>query len=400
MSQSTPKRVLLIVTGGIAAYKALEVVRRLSEAGAAVRVVMTAAAQRFVTPLSFQALSGEPVHTDLLDERAEAAMGHIELARWAEIVVIAPASADFLARLRAGVADDLATTLCLATTAPLLVAPAMNQQMWQNAATAENLAVLRNRGIAIIGPAAGAQACGETGPGRLVEPEEIAAAVIAHFAGPVLANTRVVITAGPTQEAIDPVRYISNRSSGKMGYAVAAAAAAAGAEVTLISGPTNQQAPHSVRVIGVVTAAEMYDAVAGAIDAADIFIATAAVADYRVDEPATTKRKKRDDVLSLTLSPTQDILHSVTARPDPPFAVGFAAETDNLIANARSKLERKSLDMIAANIVGVEGVGFDSNDNELHVLWDGGESRLPRAPKAAIARQLIALVAERYHATG
>lgn len=400
MSQSTPKRVLLIVTGGIAAYKALEVVRRLSEAGAAVRVVMTAAAQRFVTPLSFQALSGEPVHTDLLDERAEAAMGHIELARWAEIVVIAPASADFLARLRAGIADDLATTLCLATTAPLLVAPAMNQQMWQNAATAENLAVLRNRGIATIGPAAGAQACGETGPGRLVEPDEIVAVVIAHFAGPVLANTRVVITAGPTQEAIDPVRYISNRSSGKMGYAVAAAAAAAGAEVTLISGPTNQQAPHSVRVIGVVTAAEMYDAVAGAIDAADIFIATAAVADYRVDEPATSKRKKRDDVLSLTLSPTQDILHSVTARPDPPFAVGFAAETDNLIANARSKLERKSLDMIAANIVGVEGVGFDSNDNELHVLWDGGESRLPRAPKAAIARQLIALVAERYHATG
>lgn len=400
MSQTTPKRVLLIVTGGIAAYKALEVVRRLSEAGAVVRVVMTAAAQRFVTPLSFQALSGEPVHCDLLDERAEAAMGHIELARWAEIVVIAPASADFLARLRAGLADDLATTLCLATTAPLLVAPAMNQQMWQNAATTENLAVLRNRGIAVIGPAEGAQACGETGPGRLVEADEIAAAVIAHFAAPVLANTRIVVTAGPTQEAIDPVRYISNRSSGKMGYAVAAAAAAAGAEVTLISGPTNLQAPRSVQVLGVVSAAEMFDAVTGAIGGADIFIATAAVADYRVDEPATRKRKKRDDVLSLTLSPTQDILHSVTARPNPPFAVGFAAETDNLIANARSKLERKSLDMIAANIVGVEGVGFDSNDNELHVLWDGGETRLARAPKAAIARQLIALVAERYHAIG
>lgn len=400
MSQATPKRVLLIVTGGIAAYKALEVVRRLGEAGATVRVVMTAAAQRFVTPLSFQALSGEPVHCDLLDERAEAAMGHIELARWAELVLVAPASADFLARLCAGLADDLATTLCLATTAPLLVAPAMNQQMWQNAATTDNLAVLRKRGIDIIGPAAGAQACGETGPGRLVEPAAIAAAAIAHFAAPLLANTRIVVTAGPTQEAIDPVRYISNRSSGKMGYAVATAAAAAGADVTLISGPTNLPVPHAVRVLNVVSAAEMYDAVAAAIGEADIFIATAAVADYRVDEPATSKHKKRDDALSLTLSPTQDILHSVTARPNPPFAVGFAAETDNLIANARSKLERKSLDMIAANIVGVEGVGFDSNENELHVLWNGGEARLERAPKPAIARQLIALVAERYHTDG
>lgn len=400
MSQPTSQRVLLIVTGGIAAYKALEVVRRLRDSGAAVRVVMTAAAQRFVAPLSFQALSGEPVHCDLLDERAEAAMGHIELARWAGLVVVAPASADFLARLRAGIADDLATTLCLATSAPLLVAPAMNQQMWQNAATAENLAVLRERGIAVIGPAAGAQACGETGPGRLVEPDAIADAALAFFSAPVLANARIVITAGPTQEAIDPVRYISNRSSGKMGYAVAAAAAAAGAEVTLISGPTNLQPPPSVRYLAVVSAAEMFDAVATIVGDADIFIATAAVADYRVDEPATSKHKKHDDVLSLTLSPTQDILHGVTARPDPPFAVGFAAETDNLIANARSKLERKSLDMIAANIVGVEGVGFDSNDNELHVLWNGGEKRLTRAPKAAIARQLIALVAERYHANG
>jgi phosphopantothenoylcysteine decarboxylase/phosphopantothenate--cysteine ligase len=394
MSLPTPKHVLLIVTGGIAAYKALEVVRRLSEAGAAVRVVMTPAAQRFVTPLSFQALSGEPVHCDLLDERAEAAMGHIELARWADIVVVAPASADFLARLRGGLADDLASTLCLATTAPLLVAPAMNQQMWQNAATVANLAVLRERGIAVVGPADGAQACGETGPGRLVEPDDIAAAALAHFEPPLLAHTRIIVTAGPTQEAIDPVRYISNRSSGKMGYAVAAAAAAAGSEVTLVSGPTALQPPRFVNVLRVISAAEMFDAVASVIDGA------AAVADYRVDEPATSKRKKRDDALSLTLTPTQDILHSVTARPNPPFAVGFAAETDNLIANARSKLERKSLDMIAANIVGVEGVGFDSNDNELHVLWNGGEARLARAPKVAIARQLIALVADRYHANG
>ncbi|MGR9089166.1 MAG: bifunctional phosphopantothenoylcysteine decarboxylase/phosphopantothenate--cysteine ligase CoaBC [Gammaproteobacteria bacterium] len=400
MSLPTPKHVLLIVTGGIAAYKALEVVRRLSEAGAAVRVVMTPAAQRFVTPLSFQALSGEPVHCDLLDERAEAAMGHIELARWADIVVVAPASADFLARLRGGLADDLASTLCLATTAPLLVAPAMNQQMWQNAATVANLAVLRERGIAVVGPADGAQACGETGPGRLVEPDDIAAAALAHFEPPLLAHTRIIVTAGPTQEAIDPVRYISNRSSGKMGYAVAAAAAAAGSEVTLVSGPTALQPPRFVNVLRVISAAEMFDAVASVIDGADIFISAAAVADYRVDEPATSKRKKRDDALSLTLTPTQDILHSVTARPNPPFAVGFAAETDNLIANARSKLERKSLDMIAANIVGVEGVGFDSNDNELHVLWNGGEARLARAPKVAIARQLIALVADRYHANG
>jgi phosphopantothenoylcysteine decarboxylase/phosphopantothenate--cysteine ligase len=381
MSLPTPKHVLLIVTGGIAAYKALEVVRRLSEAGAAVRVVMTPAAQRFVTPLSFQALSGEPVHCDLLDERAEAAMGHIELARWADIVVVAPASADFLARLRGGLADDLASTLCLATTAPLLVAPAMNQQMWQNAATVANLAVLRERGIAVVGPADGAQACGETGPGRLVEPDDIAAAALAHFEPPLLAHTRIIVTAGPTQEAIDPVRYISNRSSGKMGYAVAAAAAAAGSEVTLVSGPTALQPPRFVTVLRVISAAEMFDAVASVIDGADIFISAAAA-------------------LSLTLTPTQDILHSVTARPNPPFAVGFAAETDNLIANARSKLERKSLDMIAANIVGVEGVGFDSNDNELHVLWNGGEARLARAPKVAIARQLIALVADRYHANG
>lgn len=400
MSQSTSKRVLLIVTGGIAAYKSLEVVRRLTEAGAAVRVVMTPAATRFVTALSFQALSGEPVHTDLLDERAEAAMGHIELARWADLVVVAPASADFLARLRAGLADDLASTLCLATQAPLLVAPAMNQQMWQNAATVDNLAALRQRGIAVIGPGAGAQACGETGPGRLVEPDDIVAAAMARFDAPLFDRARMVITAGPTQEAIDPVRYISNRSSGKMGYAVAAAATAAGAEVTLISGPTSLQPPRCANVLRVISAAEMFDAVAAVIDDADIFIATAAVADYRVEEPATSKRKKRDDVLSLTLTPTQDILHSVTARPNPPFAVGFAAETDNLIANARSKLERKSLDMIAANIVGVEGVGFDSNDNELHVLWRDGEARLARAPKATIARQLIALVAERYHANG
>jgi len=398
MSQLQSKRVLLIVTGGIAAYKALELVRRLGDAGAAVRVVMTDAAQRFVTPLSFQALSGQPVHTDLLDERAEAAMGHIELSRWADLVVVAPASANFIARLRAGIADDLASTLCLATTAPILLAPAMNHQMWQNPATQDNLSALLARGMRVVGPASGAQACGETGPGRLAEPQDIVTAIALPFTEPLLDGVQVVVTAGPTQEAIDPVRYITNRSSGKMGYAVAAAAVEAGANVTLISGPTALSPPRLVDAMRVLTAAEMHDAVSRVIDSADIFIATAAVADYRVQQPATSKQKKKAESLSLTLTPTQDILHSVTARENPPFAVGFAAETDNLLDNARSKLERKSLDMIAANIVGVEGVGFDSNDNELHVLWPGGEERLARAPKVAIARQLVQLVAEHYRA--
>jgi len=398
MSDHDTKRVLLIVTGGIAAYKSVELVRRLREDGMAVRVVMTKAAQQFVGPLTFQAISGEPVHCDLLDERAEAAMGHIELARWADVVVVAPASADFLARLRAGLADDLAATVCLATAVPVILAPAMNQRMWLHPATQDNLAVLVDRGLSTVGPGSGSQACGETGPGRMAEPQEIAALVAANFkAVRSLDGCRVVITAGPTQEAIDPVRYISNRSSGKMGYAVAAAAAAAGAAVTLVSGPTALPAPSGVRVHRVTSAAQMYEAVMAAIDDADIFIAAAAVADYSVDSPAQQKRKKSDACLRLTLTPTQDILHGVTARKNPPFAVGFAAETENLVNNAHAKLERKSLDMIAANIVGVEGVGFESNDNELHVLWKGGEKCLDKAPKSTIARQLIELVAQCYH---
>jgi phosphopantothenoylcysteine decarboxylase/phosphopantothenate--cysteine ligase len=396
MSNLHNKRVVLIVTGGIAAYKALELVRRLRDAGALVRVVMTAAAEQFVGQLSFQALSGEPVYTDLLDARAEAAMGHIELARWADVVVVAPATADFMARLRYGMADDLAATVCLATAAPIMLAPAMNQQMWHNTATQDNAAVLQGRGITAVGPDTGAQACGETGPGRMAAPEAIAQAVAAVFSTGILAGLRVMVTAGPTQEAIDPVRYMSNRSSGKMGYAIARAALEAGADVSLVSGPVALAPPPGAHTQAVVSAEEMFEAVMASIEGVDIFIASAAVADYRVAAPAEQKRKKDGRGSSLTLTPTRDILHSVTARRAPPFAVGFAAETENLLQNARAKLERKSLDMIAANQVGVEGSGFDSNDNELHVLWSGGEQCLAKAPKDIIARQLIGLVAKCY----
>jgi phosphopantothenoylcysteine decarboxylase/phosphopantothenate--cysteine ligase len=396
MSNLTNKRIVLIVSGGIAAYKALELVRRLRDAGAAVKIVMTEAATRFVGELSFQALSGEPVHTDLLDVDAEAAMGHIQLARWADAVIVAPATADFMAKLRYGLANDLATTLCLASAGPLLLAPAMNQQMWQNQATQENALTLAARGIKSIGPDSGSQACGETGPGRMAEPPAIAAAVAALFSTGTLAGVSLMVTAGPTREAIDPVRYLSNRSSGKMGYALARAGVEAGADVTLISGPVALTPPAGVRTTNVETADQMFDAVIGSIADVDIFIGCAAVADYRVDAPAEQKRKKNDLSLSLTLTPTRDILHNVTARPNPPFAVGFAAETENLIANARGKLERKSLDMIAANEVGDDGLGFDSNENELRVLWKGGEQRLAKAPKDLIARQLIGLIASSY----
>ncbi|MFT4562201.1 MAG: phosphopantothenoylcysteine decarboxylase/phosphopantothenate--cysteine ligase [Gammaproteobacteria bacterium] len=393
MSNLENKRVVLIVSGGIAAYKALELVRRVQDAGARVRVVMTAAAQQFVGQLSFQALSGQPVHLDLLDARAEAAMGHIELARWADVVVVAPATADFLARLRAGAANDLASTLCLATTAPVLLAPAMNHQMWQNVATKDNVATLIKRGFPTVGPDSGAQACGEFGPGRMAEPLTIVGAIADLFTTRTLSGRRVLITAGPTQEAIDPVRYLSNRSTGKMGFAIAQAALEAGAEVTLIHGPVSLSPPSGAVAMAVVSADEMYDAVMEQIENVDIFIACAAVADYRIESPATQKRKKNDTSLSLTLTPTRDILHSVTARSTPPFAVGFAAETENLLDHARSKLERKSLDMIAANQVGVKGLGFESSDNELHVLWKGGRKLLAKAPKEVIARQLVELVA-------
>jgi phosphopantothenoylcysteine decarboxylase / phosphopantothenate---cysteine ligase len=392
------QHVCLIVTGGIAAYKAPELVRRLREQGAEVKVVMTPAATAFIQPLSFQAVSGNPVHQDLLDPAAEAAMGHIELARWADLIVVAPASADFLARLAAGLANDLASTLCLATAAPILLAPAMNHLMWRHPATQANFRTLTQRGVLTVGPNEGEQACGETGFGRLAEVDEIVAAAAARFGNQILAGLRVLITAGPTQEPIDPVRFITNRSSGKMGYAIARAAQMAGAQVTLVSGPTQQQVPAGITTTQVTTAAQMFEAISSRVAEADIFIATAAVADYTVEQPAPEKVKKGAAPRALTLAPTVDILGWVAKRPNPPFTVGFAAETQDLLVNARGKLTAKNLNMVAANLVGKPGVGFDSDENELHVLWQGGEKQLGRASKDALARGLIAVIAERYRA--
>ena len=395
MATQAPTRILLGVTGGIAAYKSAELVRRLRDRGAEVQVVMTAGARQFVTPLTFQALSGRPVRTDLWDEAAEAAMGHIELARWADRVLIAPASADFLARLAHGLADDLLTTLCLATDAPLSVAPAMNRLMWANAATQANVAVLRSRGVTVLGPAEGDQACGETGPGRMLEPAEILDAFAPRGAGNrVLAGLKVMITAGPTRERIDPVRFITNRSSGKMGFAVAEAAREAGAEVVLVSGPVNVATPPGVRRVDVETAEQMMNAVNEHVADTDIFIAAAAVSDYRPVQCASEKIKKTSDSLSLTLSRTTDILATVAARAPRPFVVGFAAETQNVERNALAKLEGKRLDMIAANQVG-DNLAFDCEDNALTVYWPGGKQDLGHAPKRQLAAALVSLIAER-----
>ena len=373
--RSSPRRILLGVTGGIAAYKAAELVRRLRERGAEVQVVMTDAACRFVTPLTFQALSGRPVRTTLWDEAAEAAMGHIELARWADLVLVAPASADFLARLAGGRADDLLTTLCLATAAPVWVAPAMNRLMWANPATQANAATLGARNVRLLGPASGEQACGETGPGRMLEAEELARAVFAaELAGP-LAGLKVVISAGPTREPLDPVRFISNRSSGKMGFAVAAAARDAGADVTLVSGPVSLATPDGVRRVDVETAEQMYEAVHTAIAGADVYIGAAAVADYTPARCAKDKIKKTSDCFELSLQKAPDILASVAALERRPFTIGFAAETTDVEKHARDKLARKHLDLIAANEVGAERA-FDREDNALLVLWPGGRREL------------------------
>ena len=414
--------IILGVAGGIAAYKSPEIARRLKDAGHEVRVVMTAGAEAFVTPLTFQAVSGEPVHRDLLDESAEAAMGHIELARWADVVLAAPATANLMARLAHGFADDLLTTLCLATAAPVVLAPAMNQQMWRAAATRTNLDVLVERGVRIIGPDAGWQACGDVGPGRMSEPVDIVAALFAESAsasGPPapeapgagarkaragaadaapapLAGVRVLVTAGPTREAIDPVRFISNHSSGKMGFAVAAAAHGLGAEVDLVSGPVALDPPPGVGVVPVGSAEEMHREVLSRAADCDIFIATAAVADYTPAAPAPGKLKKEAAPLRLDLRPTPDILAEVAALEDPPFTVGFAAETEDLERHARSKLERKRLDLIAGNRVDRSDLGFDSDRNALLVLWpDGGRADLPAGPKTLLARQLLNLVSER-----
>jgi phosphopantothenoylcysteine decarboxylase/phosphopantothenate--cysteine ligase len=399
MNQLSGKHILLGVTGSIAAYKSAELVRLLREAGAGVRVVMTPGACSFITPLTLQALSGHPVHSELLDAGAEAAMGHIELARWADTILVAPASADFIARLAQGRANDLLAAICLASEAPLAVAPAMNRAMWENAATVENVETLRRRGIKIMGPAQGAQACGEVGPGRLLEPEQLLAALSALFHTGSLAGCRVLVTAGPTREAIDPVRYISNRSSGKMGFAVATAAMEAGADVTLVSGPVALQTPPGVTRVDVEDAAAMHAAVLEHVAGCDIFISVAAVADYRPTGVAPRKLKKSAAGLSLELQANPDILAAVAGLPEAPFTVGFAAETDMLESNARHKLVAKGIDMIAANNV-ADGQGFDRDDNALQVFWVDGETQLARTGKSRLARQLVEVIARLYTGKG
>lgn len=397
MGTLTNKRLLLGVTGGIAAYKSADTVRRLREAGAEVRVIMTAGATEFITALTLQALSGHPVHQHLLDTDAEAGMGHIELARWADAVLVAPASANFMARLAQGRADDLLSTVCLATESPVAVAPAMNQQMWSNAATQANLATLKKNGVRIFGPAEGSQACGEVGPGRMLEPAELVTLVADLFAAGELDGLRVVVTAGPTWEAIDPVRGLTNRSSGKMGYAVAQAAMEAGANVTLISGPTALPDPERVRTLRVESAQEMHDAVHAQIADADIFIGVAAVADYRPTQMAEDKIKKTQEKMTLELVRTPDILASVAALKPAPFTVGFAAETENLEQHARQKLETKKLDLVAANRVGPT-LGIGTDENSLLLVEPGAVTELPLQPKAKLARALIRHIAARYRA--
>jgi phosphopantothenoylcysteine decarboxylase/phosphopantothenate--cysteine ligase len=387
-------RIVLGVTGGVAAYKSPDLVRRLKDAGADVRVVLTRGAEAFVTPLTFQAVSGHPVHTKLLDEAAEAGMGHIELARWADLVVIAPATADFIARLAHGLADDLLSTLCVATSAPISVAPAMNRQMWANAATRDNCATLERRDVRLLGPASGSQACGETGEGRMLEPTDIVALLAKDAHQGVLAGRHVVITAGPTYEDIDPVRFIGNRSSGKMGMAVAAAARAAGARVSLVAGPTSLPAPAGVRRTDVRGAVEMRDAVFALLPDCDVFIAVAAVADYTPADKEPHKIKKGAQSIDLALVPTPDIVAEVAASEPRPFTVGFAAETRNLIAYARDKLEKKGLDMIAANRVGSPEAGFESDDNEIVLISEAGELDLGRGSKRELAGRLVAAIAQ------
>ena len=387
-------RILLGVTGGIAAYKSPDLVRRLRERGAQVQVVMTAAAAEFVTPTTFQAVSGRSVRRDLWDAAAEAAMGHIELARWAELVADAPASADFLARLATGQADDLLATLCLATEAPIAVAPAMNHLMWANAATRANVATLVQRGVHVLGPAAGDQACGEVGEGRMLEPLDLAERLGALLPGTgVLCGRRVLVTAGPTRERIDPVRFISNRSSGKMGFAVAQAAREAGATVVLVSGPVSLPTPGGVTRVDVESAAEMLAAALRELPGTDVFISTAAVADYRPARAAPQKIKKATENLELSMERTDDVLAMVAARAERPFMVGFAAETESVEQNARAKLLKKNLDMIAANEVGHDKA-FDSDDNQLVVLSRSARHELGRASKLTLARGLITLIAQ------
>ena len=397
------QRVLLCVGGGIAAYKALELVRRLRDAGAQVQVAMTAGAQHFVTPLSFQALSGSPTRTTLWDSAAEASMGHIELARWADRIVIAPATADLLAKLAHGFADDLVTTLCLATTAPITVAPAMNHRMWGHPATQANIATLRTRGVQVIGPEDGPLAEGESGPGRLSEPEAIVAALSPQPTFPAaidqaLKGLKVVVSAGPTYEDLDPVRYLGNRSSGKMGFAVAASAQRRGAQVVLVAGPVHLATPAGVQRVDVRSAAQMREAVFAAFPA-DIYIGAAAVADYTPRTPAANKIKKSNESLALDLVRTPDILSEVAAQTQGlKLVVGFAAETENVAGYARGKLVAKHLDLIVANRVGVADGGFESDQNAMTAYWQDGERVFTPGAKTRLADDLIELIVERLNA--
>lgn len=393
-------RIILGVTGGIATYKSPDLVRRLRERGAQVQVVMSRGARAFVSPITFQAVSGGRVRDDLWDEASEAAMGHIELARWADLVLVAPATAHCLGSLAAGLASDLLTTLCLATEAQIMLAPAMNQAMWSNPAVQENRELLERRGVRFLGPAEGDQACGEVGPGRMMEPVDIVRSVFekpARFSSQSLKGLTVIVTAGPTREPIDPVRYITNRSSGKMGFALAAAAEEAGAKVILVSGPVSMATPQGVERIDVETAEEMYASVHERVSEANLFIACAAVSDYKPETEANEKLKRTQKTLNLELIRSPDTLASVAELKDGPFTVGFAAETQNVAENARSKLTRKGLDMIAANQVGRD-CGFDQETNSLMVFWDNDEVDLERASKPVLAGRLIHLIAERYRA--
>lgn len=400
MQHLTNKRVLLGVTGSIAAYKAAELIRRLQDAGAEVRVVMTDGAKAFVTPLTFQALSGLPVHENLLDKEAEAAMGHIELSRWADVILIAPASANSLAGLAQGRADELLNTVCLAADVPLAIAPAMNKNMWADQATQENVKLLAQRGVLFIGPDSGDQACGDVGEGRMVDSEIIISRLAELFSVGSLSGQTVLITAGPTREALDPVRYLSNHSSGKMGYAIAEAAVEAGAKVILVSGPVSLEVPDRVTCINIESAAEMEVAVREHIVDSDVFVASAAVADYRPVTVQQDKIKKKDNRLTIELEKNIDILSMVKTDYAKTFCVGFAAETQDLENYARAKLVNKNIEMIAANLVGSDATKtngtFNSDTNELNVYWRGGDLKLEFGSKTKLARQLIALIAQRY----
>ncbi len=390
------KRIILGVTGGISAYKAAFLVRLLKKSGADIRIVMTDNATKFVTPLTFQALSSNTVYAEPLDFDSQTAMSHIELSRWADLILVVPASANFLARYAYGFAEDLLSTICLAADSPVVVAPSMNKQMWLNVATQENVKKISERGVHILGPAIGEQACGENGLGRMLEPEEILKQTANIFQTNILTGSRLLITAGPTREAIDPIRFLSNRSSGRMGYAVAMAAIEAGADVTLISGPVDLQAVGINKVIYVTSAAEMYESVMQKISSVDIFISAAAVSDFRVQKKSEQKIKKSQDVKKLIIEKTPDILCQVSELNDAPFTVGFAAETEDLELNAQKKMHLKNLDMIAANQVG-NGIGIDSEENALTVFWETGSKQLPLASKTKLARKLIKLVASQYN---